>query len=500
MTLLRKNGPWLVIAALAGIAGAWLYLLARPVSYTSTSQVDVEANVAARTTPLPPNMATEAQVATSGVVLAGAARALGMRPGSLSAALSAKTVGTANVLSISCTMPAPAAAQRCAAAAAAGYVAFRNGVPGSASRRALRALHPLHVTLVTVASLPRAPAGPGKQILLPIGAFLGLLLGVGAVAVRDHLDDRVRDLADLERYIDAPVLAEIPRIKRRVVRPAFAFRDAPASPAAEAYRFLRTRLRPLLGSCSHDGGAVLLVAGARAEEGRTSVAANLATAIANAGKSVILADADLRHPSLSDGFGVRERPGMAELLAGRASLDEVAVPTDMPGLRLVSAGRVRPYADTFEVTRLRQALAAMRATADVVVVDSPPALTVSDAITLASVSDLVVVVADVRRTRRGDVHAAGQQIRAAGQGTIVGILNRVARPFMSGSGRGMRQEPQSLAPQPSVPAILASSVPPRGPNGHGEVPHGQLPLSGAAVGGDRRQPDAATDPSATASD
>src|SRR6266571_3785348 len=157
MTLLRKHGLWLVIATMAGIAGALLYHLALPVSYMSTSQVDVEAHIVAQAAPIIPNMATEAQVATSGVVVASTARALG-------------------------TMPSPAAAQRCAAAAAAGYVAFRNDVTGS---KAERARDPLHVRLVTVASLPNAPAGPGKKILLPAGALLGLLLGIGGVALRD---------------------------------------------------------------------------------------------------------------------------------------------------------------------------------------------------------------------------------------------------------------------------------------------------------------------------
>jgi polysaccharide biosynthesis transport protein len=485
MTLLRKNGPWLVAATLLGIAGAVLYLLAGPVNYTSTSQVDVEPNTAARTTPVAPNMATEAQVATSGVVVAGTARALGMTPRSVSTALSAKTLGTGNVLSISCTMSTPAVAKRCSAAAAAGYVAFRNDVTGSVPARADG---PLHVVLVTAASLPLAPTGPGMKILLPIGAFLGLLVGIGGVVVRDHLDDRVRDLADLERVLDAPAVAEVPRIRRGVMNPAFAFRDAPASPAAEAYRYLRARVRPLLSSSAKDGGPVLLVAGAHAGEGRTSVAINLATAIASAEESVIVVDADLRNPSLSEGFQAGERPGLAELLAGRASLEEVAVPTDVPGLRLVSAGRARPSAGTFEVTRLSRALAGITAAADVVVVDSPPVLTVSDAITLASLSDLVVVVADLQRTRRADVRAAAQQIRAAGPPAIVGMLNCVPRPFMSGSLRRVTLKP-ALAPAPSVPAILASSVPPRGLNGQGEVQ-----LSGVQVGGDRRRPDGAKDP------
>lgn len=487
MTLLRKYALWLVVAALAGLAGAWLYLLARPVSYLSTSQVDVEPNTVTRTTPVVPNMETEAQVVTSGVVVTSIARALGLTPSGLSTALSAKTVGTANVLSISCVMPTPAMAQGCAAAATDAYIAFRNDLTGSFLDRSN---DPLHVTLVTPASLPHAPAGPGRILLLPVGALLGLLVGIGGIVVRDHLDDRVRDGADLERSLDAPVLAEVPRIRRRVAKPAFAFRDAPATPAAEAYRYLRTRVRGLLSCGTHDGGAVLLVAGALAGEGRTSVAINLATALASTGETVILVDADVRHPSLSDGFQAGQRAGLAELLADRASLEEVAVATDVPGLRLVSAGRAGRPADMLEVSRLRRALAAMRATADVVVIDSPPALTVSDAITLASVSDLVMVVADLRRTGRGDVRAVLQQIRGAGPQTIVGVLNRVPRPSAPGSPRRAKQQPASLAPVPSVPAILASSVPPRGPNGQG----GGVPLSGAEVGADHRRPDAATGP------
>jgi polysaccharide biosynthesis transport protein len=469
MTLLSKHGSWLVVATMVGIAGVVLYLFARPVSYISTSQVDVEASVVAGTTPITPNMETEAQVATSGVVVVSTARTLGMSPTGLSKALSAKTLGTGNVLSISCTMRTPALAQLCSAAAAASYAAYRNDASGSASEQAH---DPWHIRLVTGAPLPNAPAGPGRKILLPIGAFLGFLLGVGGIAVREYYDDRVRDRADLERCLDAPVLAEVPRIRRRAVDPAFVLLDAPLSPSAEAYRYLRARIRPMLSSShsSAGGGAVCLVAGARAREGRTSVAINLATAIAHADETVILVDADLRHPSLSAGFQASERAGLAELLAGRASLEEVAVPTDVPGLRLIGAGKVPPSAETFEVTRLSRALADIRGAADVVIVDSPPVLTVSDAITLAGVSDLAMVVADLRRTCRGDVRAAGQQIRAAGPEIIVGILNCVPRPFMNASLRGMTQEPAWLAPESSVPAMLASSVPPRGPNGRGALP------------------------------
>ncbi len=131
-------------------------------------------------------------------------------PSKMTGHLSAKTSGTGNVLSISCKMPTAAAAQHCAATAAASYVAFRDQVTSSATSQAH---NPLNVTLVTPASLPTAAAGPGKKILLPIGAILGLMLGIGAIFVRDHFDGRVRDGADLERCLDAPVLGGIPHLR-----------------------------------------------------------------------------------------------------------------------------------------------------------------------------------------------------------------------------------------------------------------------------------------------
>ena len=451
---------------IAGIAGAWLIYMARPVAYSSAAQVDVESHIVALTTPVPPNMTTEAQIATSGVVVTSAAKALGVTPGSLRRDLSAKVTGTANILSINCTMPTPAAAQNCASAAAAGYVAFRNLVSSSKTDQAR---DPLHATLVTSAARPAAPSGTGKRILLPIGAVLGLLLGIGGILIRDHLDDRIRDRADLERCLDAPVAAAVPRVSRRAGNPALVFSRAPHSPAAEAYRYLRARLDPAL--TSRENGALVLVASARGREGRTSVASNMATALAYAGDNVILVDADLRRPSLSKVFGTGDRPGLSDLLVGRASLEEVAVATDVPGLRLVTAGEAatRPT-DMFEVFRLTRSFARMKAVADVIVVDSSPMLAVSDALTLARVSDLVVVVADLRHTRRGDASSTAQQIRAVGLGTIVGVLNKMPRSLLTGQVRmrpSVRKEPEPLASSSGVPTILAGLVPPRGQNGQG---------------------------------
>jgi Mrp family chromosome partitioning ATPase/capsular polysaccharide biosynthesis protein len=441
MAVLRRHGVWVVVAALAGIAGAWLFYAARPHVYLSTAQVDVEAN-ATLGTPVPPNMATETQIATSGIILGRTAAALGVSAQSLAGQLSAKVSSTATVLSIGCTRADAKAAQRCAQAVASAYVGFRNLLSAPAAQQAR---DPVRATLVTPATLPASPAGPGRKIVLPIGGVLGLALGIGAIILRDRFDDRVRDRADMERCLGAPVLAAIPRTGR-AVDPAFVFSRAPRSTAAEAYRYLRSNVRPFLAA-GHGGGTVLLVAGPQGREGRTCVAANLARSLAQAGACVIAVDADLRHtwrsgflhahPSLSEIFQADDRPGLNELLTGKASLDEVALPVEMAaetrtppaaGLRFVAAGEpAGRSADIFDGVRLTAALAGMRAAADVVVVDSAPVLAVSDAMSLARASDVVLMVADVRRTGRGALGAAAREIRVSGPHQVVGVLN--GQPF-----------------------------------------------------------------------
>jgi len=466
MTLLRKYGRWLIVATLAGIIGAWLVQAILPVHYVSAAQADVEPNLAAvATSGVTPNMVTEQQVATSGVVLANAGAALGSSPSALQKDVTAvvagtsATGGTANVLSISCAMPTAAAAQQCAAAVTTAYINYRNDVSKS---QYTQAHDPLNVTLVTPASLPNGPAGPGQKILLPIGAVIGLLLGMAAIFARDYFDHRIRDRADLERCMAAPVLAVIPPVRG----PHDVFLREPYSPAAEAYRYLREHLNSFITPRSH-GGAVLLVAGAHNGEGYTSVAANLAAALAELKATVLLVDADPRHPALSGVFHTGSRPGWNEVIAGSASLDEVAVPVeDAPGLSLVTAGAVafRP-ADIFQDARLFKAFRTMRTQADFVVVNGAPVLEVSYAIALVRMSDIVVVVADARRTTREAVRAAVRQIRATGPRTVVGVLRGVPSPEGQPPPPDAAPEREPPPPAAKIPAVLAAMVPPRGHNG-----------------------------------
>ena len=488
MRLLRKHILWLVLATVAGMAGAFLIHHSVAASYVSTAEVDVEPNLPALVIPYTPNMVTEQDVATSGVVLDNAASALGTTSTALQKDLTAvvsgtnATGGTANVLSISCSMPTAAGAQRCAAAAANAYLDYRNDVNASAKTRAH---DPMVVSLVTPANLPTTSAGVSEKILLPIGAILGLLLGIGAIFLRDHSDHRVRDAADLEGFLDARVLAVIPRAQHS----GNVFIRQPRSATAESYRYLREHLSPLIASVPGDA-AVLVVTGAKADDGSTSVAANLAAALAESGARVVLVDADLSQLSLGTVFDAGRRPGWSDLLARRASVDEVAIPVaGVAGLRLVTAGDVtiKP-AELHRDARLAQAFTDMRAQADVIVVDSAPVLEASHTIALARASDVVIVVADVRRTIREDVSAAVQQIRATGPQVIIGALNGVTSP-VSGRAHPAPAADGSVSAAAEVPAILASAVPARGPNGHHQESFGVAHAAAAGPGDTETGPD-----------
>jgi capsular exopolysaccharide synthesis family protein len=445
--MLRRYGLWMVFALVACVVGAWFTGAHRPAEYSSAADVDVEAAPLPNTVPAAVNMTTEKEVASSGVVLAGAAPLAGMPAPVLAGHLTVSVPAGANVLSIGCTMPAPVAAERCATAVTKAYMNLRNE---TASPPKVQARDPLSVTLVTAAQRPSAPSGLSLKLLLSVGAFIGLLLGAGTAFVRDRLDDRVRDRDDLERCLEGAVLGAVPRV-RRSARPASVFTTAPNSAAAEAYRYLRAHLDRLLAR-TEGAGKVVLVTGAQPREGRTCVASNLALALAQAGIRVLLVDADLRHPSLASVFETGARPGLTELLAGRAALGDVVLPAGVAGLQLVTAGEEDRPAELFDGARLARVLQRLRTAADVVIVDSGPVLSVADPIALALLADLVLMVASVRRSRRAAIRVAAQELRTAGPVTIAGVLTGLPRSLTRSQPRPGHLTAAGELPKTALPA------------------------------------------------
>lgn len=205
--------------------------------------------------------------------------------------------------------------------------------------------------------------------------------------------------------------------------------NAPASPAAEAYR----RLRANLMSAGRDGEAplrTLLVAAASPSADKSQVAANLAVAFAKVGKRVILVDCDLRHPALHSLFGVQNATGVSSALRAEQALPDAApLPmqdTEVAGLRLLSSGpQADAPADLLASPAMHRLVDRLSAEADIVLFDAPPVTVATDASELATQVDGVLLVVTAGLTKRDDAAAARQMLSQVGARIVGAALVNV---------------------------------------------------------------------------
>lgn len=458
--LIRVYGVWIALVTGVVIAAAIGVGLSGAHVYESDAIVVVEARVRANTTPVAPDMGTEKEIAKSGLVLDPAARELDVSPGELFGELVVGVAPDANVLTFSVMNANPAVAQNHAQAIAMAYVYYRNSGEGAATP----ATSTQHATLVTAAPLPGTPVERSIWVSVGIGLAIGLLLGVGTALIRDRSSDRIRGRDDFERVSGTTVLATVPRQRGRRrsgrrhgtdARPVLL--SAPGSPTAESFRYLRSRLQPLLR-----GPATILVTSAGDGEGRTTTAANLAIAIAQAGARVVLVDGDLRNPGLHTAFGLDDVVGLADVLSGEVSPSRALRETSVAGLRVMTAGPGAGAAgDLLAGNRLRRVLDTLRANCDVVVLDSGPVLSVSDTITLAAMSDHVLLVGDHRRTTRGYVARALEELGEVLRNNVSGVLLNAPRGAGGPKARGrtVAAEMTPVLVSPAAPLSGSAAMP-----------------------------------------
>lgn len=452
----------LAVAALAIGGAAWLVFSQTPL-YRSQAVVNVEPPAVAASSGQPPNMATEEGVVTSTAVLARASRVLHVPVATLASRVSAHVSGTTTLLQITYADPDPRVAQQRAQAVAAAYVSFRSQQSAAAhgGTPAKPSVNPTAV-LVTPASLPTSPAVPDKLFDLGVAAIIGLVLGVGTAALRDHLDDRLRGPLDLEDRIDAPVLALIPafRTGRRNPGSGLVMLVNPDSLAAEAYRGLRAQLVQAATSRN----AKTLVITSMGWEDKSTVAANLAVALAQSFRSVVLVCADLRWGrahELFAGIDADHPNGRAE--GGTSAVGSLRA-TGVPGLQLLPPGAI-PSDPLLEHPAWHAWLSDIRRHADLVLIEAPPILATADASPIIDVAEMILIVADARTSTRARARAAMREIRQV-SGKVVGcVLVNVGRrhrlrPRRPGpvaeDGARMDHDRWRLAAQPEEPAATDS--------------------------------------------
>jgi capsular exopolysaccharide synthesis family protein len=245
------------------------------------------------------------------------------------------------------------------------------------------AIRASNITLIDAPEVPLEPSSPKVALNLALSLLLGLLGGIGASFFQEYADDSIRSPADVERYLGLPMLGAVPEFrgheKHRLdpeTSPDLEVTLRPTSAGAEAIRTLRASL--FLAAAGGLPGR-LLVTSAQPSEGKTCMAVNLAAALAQTGRRVVVVDCDLRRPRVHKAIGGTQSPGVTNFLAGNADLDDVVRATVQVGLDFVAAGPVPPNpVDLLDSVRMDDLINALEDRYDHIVVDAPPSLGFAD--------------------------------------------------------------------------------------------------------------------------
>ena len=255
------------------------------------------------------------------------------------------------------------------------------------------------------ASVPQNPVSPRKFRNIALGVILGATLGLAIAVLRDLMDNTIKDRETLEGITSVGMVGAIPIDKDRRDKPAIAF-EQENSAIAEAFRKLRTNLQFL---AVDNPPRVIVILSAVPSEGKTTTAINIALALAEADKNVVLVDGDMRRPSVDKYLDVVGAVGFSTVLSGGASLSDVLQETIYPRLTVLTAGPTPPNpSELLGSQAARKLLDELRSQFDYVIVDSAPILAVTDGAILATVADGALIMSKYGETKREQlVHAVG---------------------------------------------------------------------------------------------
>jgi capsular exopolysaccharide synthesis family protein len=313
-------------------------------------------------------------------------------------------------------------------AAAAAAAAANQPVPATPGQPAPQVTPPLSLVPLDPASVPTDPVSPGLGLTAFIGAALGLLLAFSTALLRDRLDRRVRTASDVERLFSVPVIGALP-VDVRLTGENKVLGGVPAAPTAgsrgespafsEALRELRTNLTFL---DVDNPPRIIVVTSSVSGEGKSTIAANLASAISAGGEQVIVVDGDLRHPTVAKIFDVIPGIGITDILTGKAEVDDVLQQrSDLPNLSILGSGRIPPNPSELLSSHAMKQLIDSLSEKGIVIIDAPPLLPVTDAVLLAKIADGAIVVVKAGKTTKDQLSKSLGNIQKV-HATVLGTL------------------------------------------------------------------------------
>ncbi len=281
-----------------------------------------------------------------------------------------------------------------------------------------------NIRIVDHAERPRYPVTPRKMLNLTLALLGGVLLGLGLAFFFEYVDSTIKSPDEIRTYLGLTTLGMVPALNPRKWKGREPLINAGVPPNfAEAFRALRTNV---LFAAADEGPRSVVITSAGPGEGKTIVAANLAIGFAQAGQRVILIDADMRRPRVHDMFGRKQEPGLSNLMVGHAVASTTICKSGVPGLWLLTAGRIPPNpAELLGSQRFKEFIELLSQHFDSVIIDSPPIMAVTDAAVVANAASGVVFVVGAEMTSRHAAKNAIEQLQNGRPRFFGAVLNRV---------------------------------------------------------------------------
>lgn len=278
------------------------------------------------------------------------------------------------------------------------------------------------VRLVESAEEPDEQDFPKKMLVYLIGIFVGTFWAAAVAFFLEYVDHTVKTTADLANVEELTVLGTVPK-KSQLRKNRRISRLPPTSPLVEAFRTIRSSIQ----YASVDAPVqVVAVTSSLAKEGKSSVCSNVATIYAMEGKRTIMVDLDLRRPTGHKYFGASVSNGLTNVVMDERPLEDVIVHTDTEGLDFIASGPVPPDPSRLvESQKLKDVITRLRGMYDVVMLDTPPVVSVNDALQIGAMADGVILVVAAAKTSFAMVHHSVDRLNQARVNIIGGLLNKL---------------------------------------------------------------------------
>lgn len=452
LLVLRRN--WTRgLAALFFVLGVTALVTAlTPPTYSSEAKVYVATGTGASVEALTAGgqfsqniVASLAQVVQTPIVTDRVSKQLGgtVTSGEVAQRLSVTSSTDTVLISITATDRSPAGAATIANAAAS---ALSEVAPSLAAGSASNAV-PVDVTVVQPAVLTPKPTSPDLTLNTALGLVAGSIFALLVIALSEATRTRVRTDEEVESLTQVPLIGHIPFDSQASAKSLFETASTPLM--SERYRFLRASLRYVVDMTARPA---IMITSSIEGEGKSTIVANLAIALAGIDLKVLVVDADLRRPRIDTLLGLDGSVGLSDVLAQSVVLEKAIQQSEQPGLDVLPSGDIPPNpSELLSGTRWKEIIVKLKATYDIVLIDTPPTIPVSDPTLVASEADHVLFVVSTRGTRRAQVAAAVRKLDPAlrSAGAMSTIINMASESEYESSYQSVpraNQESRRLRP------------------------------------------------------